>query len=140
VTGAGNIDYPNAPYGYPARFGDPTDTNHIPELCVVGATNQFGQVSSRSAFADWVKYWAPGYDVRNLAPEFGLDRTSDHARGTSEGEHILILRLRDGSDCAPSFGHRRRFGRLLPGSQAPVVLFSGKERDSALAVVKVGGH
>ena len=73
VTGIGNDNL--SPNGYPARFGNPLDAHHIPDLIVVGSSENDGlKPGATRPDAWWVTCYAPGEYVRLPDTEAG-----DHA-------------------------------------------------------------
>ncbi|KAK5653721.1 hypothetical protein OQA88_8752 [Cercophora sp. LCS_1] len=68
VTGAGNVELrpgvEQAPYGWPARFGDPGSPDHIPQLIVVSSCEQNGMIAWNGALAPYVHVFAPGRGIK----------------------------------------------------------------------------
>ncbi|KAF2125602.1 glycoside hydrolase family 55 protein [Dothidotthia symphoricarpi CBS 119687] len=88
TTGSGNRG--NSPIdGYPAKFKDPTDRNHIPDLIVVGSTTYYGQRGPQSQDADYIDIWAPGQHVTCTDPELGVDSYRSAAKGTSISSAVV---------------------------------------------------
>jgi hypothetical protein len=89
VTGAGNrgvspID------GYPAKFKDPKDPNHIPDLIVVGSSTWYGQQALKnSQRADYIDIYAPGSQVKCVAPAKGEEGYRIGAEGTSISSAVV---------------------------------------------------
>ncbi|KAF1959588.1 subtilisin-like protein [Byssothecium circinans] len=82
VTGSGNQK--NLPVsGYPAKFKDPNNRNHIPDLIVAGSTTHWGSLGALSQEADYIDIWAPGDQVRCTNPPQGEKGYRDTAKGTS---------------------------------------------------------
>ncbi|EEH21782.2 hypothetical protein PABG_03998 [Paracoccidioides brasiliensis Pb03] len=48
---------------YPAKYGDPHDKYYIPNMIVVGATDEKGHQTGFSQYSDWMTTFAPGQDV-----------------------------------------------------------------------------
>jgi hypothetical protein len=129
VTGAGNRA--NTPIdGYPAKFKDPADRNHISDIIVVGSTTWYGGLAPTSQSADYIDIWAPGYNVRTTDPQLGKDAYRD-GRGTSLSSAVVAGLASYLRGLNPSLETPREVSDLIKrlGWSRPRYMFSGNRED-----------